>query len=95
MKTVFKVTYPSRIEKVETERETEKSIWIFGVRYPKISKGVRYFNNLEDAKAWFIQCKMSEIEKYNIWIKNAERKINEIKDIQDINARGVFLKKIH
>lgn len=84
--------YRLEIEKVEIEKETDKTLWVkeknsHGKEYisqcRKDSSWHKYFDTFEDAKQYLIEKNIKEFENLNEKIENNRKEYSEIKKLTE------------
>lgn len=76
------------IKEVEIERETDKSVWIDGHRYSKLTCDIQYFDTIDDARDWIVACADERVEDAK---KNVEEAISHLERMEKRAefARGI------
>lgn len=82
MKTMYVVVL-NEILKVGVEKETPKYVWINGIKHSKVSKDIKYFDVLEDAKKSIIERNRFKIKQLQDHIASMQREIEYAETITD------------
>tara|TARA_R110000803_G_scaffold208016_1_gene276362 strand:- start:98 stop:349 length:252 start_codon:yes stop_codon:yes gene_type:complete len=71
------------IKEVETERETDSSVWINGNRFAKDSKYEKYHNTFKEAKAFLLKGAMSSIRATRKQLEQEEKRFETIQNLTE------------
>ena len=71
------------IEKIEIDRETDKSVWVNGQRQAKAGGYYAYFDTFGEAKGFLITTVLAEIRNAENSINYQKRELDKIKAISE------------
>jgi len=75
-------TYYPFIISTEVERQTEKSVWIDGVRRPKLAASLAYFDTFAEAKAHVVRRAEMKVETARLSLRQAQDHLGNVKGLR-------------
>lgn len=71
------LSFETRIDKVEVEKETDKSVWVDGRSFRKLSGYECYFDTFEEAKSYYLERAGSKVISAKKQLEFANREFDE------------------
>ena len=75
--------YRPKIEKVEIEKETDKSVWIDGRRHAKESSNEKYTDDFDEAKLFLLEIAERKLRSARLSLQNAQGFYGNVKGLKN------------
>lgn len=77
---LYCVEYNERIKEVESERQTEASVFVNGNRSAWKSDWTKFFTTMSEAKEFLINLHQEKLDYCKKQVENAEKRLHQIKE---------------
>ena len=72
----------AKIQEIEVDRETDKSIWIKGQRLAKLSEYANYYNTWDEAKNALLGCQATYVRSIRLRLESANGALGKIQRLR-------------
>ena len=76
--------FNDKIEVVEVERKTEKTVWIDGRRHAQLNDYHAYFDTFDEAKTYLLGVAESKLDAARRNLENAQGYMGNVKGLKEI-----------